>query len=229
MREQIFKTTDIIGYSTDSGSVIDTTLHNVLTTLNFMPEGIQDNLCVGYEHESDGIDIYEIYNNATGEVYWNKNNPNWNERDESLVDSLLMWGELSQRNIVDEIKKLLIDLNKKLDDLKFRGAITYGEPNHIRQTHFTFDLKLDGVDEDGQRLNEPKPYKPKPEPEPLVIKKMQNTDWLNFMEYFKMLFDGFQRADWSNSEVRQQISSVMVKKIKTYLKENFPDFVEETK
>ena len=58
---------------------------------------------------------------------------------------------------------------------------------------------------------------------------MQNTDWLNFMEYFKMLFDGFQRADWSNSEVRQQISSVMVKKIKTYLKENFPDFVEETK
>ena len=130
---------------------------------------------------------------------------------------------------MDEIKKLLIDLNKKLDDLKFRGAITYGEPNHIRQTHFTFDLKLDGVDEDGQRLNEPKPYKPKSEPEPLVIKKMQNTDWLNFMEYFKMLFDGFQRADWSNSEVRQQISSVMVKKIKTYLKENFPDFVEETK
>ena len=130
---------------------------------------------------------------------------------------------------MDEIKKLLIDLNKKLDDLKFRGAITYGEPNHIRQTHFTFDLKLDGVDEDGQRLNEPKPYKPKPESEPLVIKKMQNTDWLNFMEYFKMLFDGFQRADWSNSEVRQQISSVMVKKIKTYLKENFPDFVEETK
>ena len=50
---------------------------------------------------------------------------------------------------MDEIKKLLIDLNKKLDDLKFRGAITYGEPNHIRQTHFTFDLKLDGVDEDG--------------------------------------------------------------------------------
>lgn len=229
MREQIFKTTDIIGYSTDSGSVIDTTLHNVLTTLNFMPDGISDNLCVGYEHESDGIDIYEIYNNATGEVYWNKNNPNWDDRDESLMDSLLMWGELSQRNIVDEIKKLLIDLNKKLDDLKFRGAITYGEPNHIRQTHFTFDLKLDGVDEDGHRLNEPKPYKPKPEPKPLVIKKMQNTDWLNFMEYFKMLFDGFQRADWSNSEVRQQISSVMVKKIKTYLKENFPDFVEETK
>ncbi len=229
MREQIFKTTDIIGYSTDSGSVIDTTLHNVLTTLNFMPDGISDNLCVGYEHESDGIDIYEIYNNTTGEVYWNKNNPNWDDRDESLMDSLLMWGELSQRNIVDEIKKLLIDLNKKLDDLKFRGAITYGEPNHIRQTHFTFDLKLDGVDEDGHRLKKPKPYKPKPEPKPLVIKKMQNTDWLNFMEYFKMLFDGFQRADWSNSEVRQQISSVMVKKIKTYLKENFPDFVEETK
>ena len=79
MREQIFKTTDIIGYSTDSGSVIDTTLHNVLTTLNFMPDGISDNLCVGYEHESDGIDIYEIYNNTTGEVYWNKNNPNWDD------------------------------------------------------------------------------------------------------------------------------------------------------
>ena len=132
---------------------------------------------------------------------------------------------------MEEIKKLLNELNQKLDDLKFRGQITYGEPNHIRQHFLTFDLKLDGVDEDGNKLGKPKPPKPKskPIPKPIKIKKMRNTDWLNFMEYFKMLFDGFQRADWSSNEVRQQVSSVMVKKIKTYLQDNFPDFVEESK
>ena len=44
---------------------------------------------------------------------------------------------------------------------------------------------------------------------------------------FKMLFDGFKGADWSSDEVRQQVSSVMIKKTKTYLQEKFPDFVEE--
>ena len=44
MREQTFSRTDIIGYSTDSGSVVDTTLHNVMERLNLLPNDIEDSL-----------------------------------------------------------------------------------------------------------------------------------------------------------------------------------------
>ena len=98
MREQTFSRTDIIGYSTDSGSVVDTTLHNVMERLNLLPNDIEDSLIVGYQHEEDGIHIYEISNALTNEVYWEKNdvpgNRMWSSADESLVENLLMWGEL---------------------------------------------------------------------------------------------------------------------------------------
>lgn len=96
MREQIFNTTDIIGYSTDSGSVIDTTLHNVMDMLGFFPKGpeVTQPLCVGFDEESDGIHIQTIYNDDTGEVYWENGMEDWSEADETLIDNLLMWGEL---------------------------------------------------------------------------------------------------------------------------------------
>ncbi len=96
MREQIFNRTDIIGYSTDSGSVIDTTLHNVMENLGFFPNGpeVTQPLCVLYNEEIDGIHIQSIYNDDTGEVYWEHGLEDWDERDEALIDNLLMWGEL---------------------------------------------------------------------------------------------------------------------------------------
>ena len=98
MREQIFKRTDVIGYSTDSGSVIDTTLHNVMEMLGFFPKGLEvtQPLMVEYNDESDGIHIQCIYNDDTGEVYWDMNMiDEWSDADETLVDNLLMWGELN--------------------------------------------------------------------------------------------------------------------------------------
>ena len=53
LREQIFNRSDLIGYSTDSGSVIDTTLHNVMEMLGFFPKGpeVTAPLCVGFQEE----------------------------------------------------------------------------------------------------------------------------------------------------------------------------------
>jgi len=47
-------------------------------------------------HSNEGdIDIYEISNTETGEVYWEYNdlpqNRSWTESDEKLVSSILMW------------------------------------------------------------------------------------------------------------------------------------------
>ena len=127
-----------------------------------------------------------------------------------------------------EIKKLLNKILERLNDLDYSGNIVYGDPHHIGRHEKSFNLNLTRVDENGNPVNRPKPKPvPIPTPKPKVLKKIQSTDWLNLMEYFKMLFDGFQRADWGSDEVRQQISSAMVKKTKTYLQEKFPDFVEE--
>ena len=50
LREQIFNRSDLIGYSTDSGSVIDTTLHNVMEMLGFFPKGPEVTAPVSYTH-----------------------------------------------------------------------------------------------------------------------------------------------------------------------------------
>ena len=128
-----------------------------------------------------------------------------------------------------EIKKLLKQILERLnEESKYYGSIVYGEPHHISKKEKSFNLSLTRVDENGIPMNRPKSKPiPKPTPKPKVLKKIQNMDWLNLMEYFKMLFDGFKGADWSSDEVRQQVSSVMIKKTKTYLQEKFPDFVEE--
>ena len=46
------------------------------------------------------IVVQQIYNHDTGEVYWedfeNRVGDAWTDNDETLVNSLLMWGELEQ-------------------------------------------------------------------------------------------------------------------------------------
>ena len=97
LREQTFTRSDLIGYSTDSGSVIDTTLHNVMEMLGFFPRGpeVTAPLCVGFQEETDGIHIQTIYHEDTGQVYWENGLNEWTDADETLIENLLMWGELN--------------------------------------------------------------------------------------------------------------------------------------
>jgi len=94
MYEKIYKPTDLIAMNTDTG-VTDITLHTLMNTLGFTDEMVRDNLCLGYVYDGDEIDIAEVYNHDTGEVYWkNDNNGDWSSRDEILAESLLLWGEV---------------------------------------------------------------------------------------------------------------------------------------
>ena len=44
---------------------------------------------------NDDVNVLEIYDGDTGEVYWeNPTDANWTEKDETLVTSLIMWGSL---------------------------------------------------------------------------------------------------------------------------------------
>ena len=51
---------------------------------------------IRYEDENDELDLIDIYDAVTGEVYWWQKDPkDWTIMDEKLVTDLLMWGELS--------------------------------------------------------------------------------------------------------------------------------------
>lgn len=93
MYERVYRPNDLIAMNTDTG-VMDITLHNLLNTLGLTKEKISENICLGYIYDGDEIDIAEIYNQETGEIYWKDNGGPWSSIDETLVDSLLMWGEI---------------------------------------------------------------------------------------------------------------------------------------
>ena len=91
--EKVYRPTDLIAMTTDAG-VTDITLHNLLNTLGLTDEQVKENLCLSYLYDGDEIDIAEIYNQDTGETDWQDNGEPWSSRDEIIVDSLLMWGEI---------------------------------------------------------------------------------------------------------------------------------------
>ena len=56
------------------------------------------NFAVVWNDINDELSIEQIYNHDTGEVYWedfeNRVGDAWTDNDETLVNSLLMWGDL---------------------------------------------------------------------------------------------------------------------------------------
>ena len=91
--ERVYRPTDLIAMTTDAG-VTDITLHNLLNTLGLTDEQVKENICLSYLYDGDEIDIAEIYNQDTGETYWQDNGGPLSSRDEIIIDSLLMWGEI---------------------------------------------------------------------------------------------------------------------------------------
>ena len=92
--EKVYKPTDLVAMTTDAGSVVDITLHDLLNTLGLTDGIVKEDLCLEYLYDGDEIDISEIRNNETDEVYWEDNGEPWSTIDETLMDSLLMWGEI---------------------------------------------------------------------------------------------------------------------------------------
>ena len=92
--EKVYRPNDLVAMTPEAGGVIDITLHDLLNTLGLTDGIVKEDLCLEYLYDGDEIDISEIRNNKTDEVYWEDNGGAWSSIDETLVDSLLMWGEI---------------------------------------------------------------------------------------------------------------------------------------
>ena len=96
------------------------------------------------------------------------------------------------------------------------------EPYRMSGDEKSIRLELTRKGEDFKSLMiEPK------EPEP--IRKLTEIDWLNILNYYKMLLDGFKNANWEEDSVREQVASTMIKKTKEFFEKNYPDLIEVKK
>ena len=51
------------------------------------------------------------------------------------------------------------------------------------------------------------------------MKKIDEMEWLNLLGEIRTQFDAFQRGDFTDERVREQISSVILNKVKKWLEE----------
>tara|TARA_Y100001951_G_C11093563_1_gene158065 strand:- start:106 stop:438 length:333 start_codon:yes stop_codon:yes gene_type:complete len=92
--ETIFGTAYMIGVDEGAGKIKNINLIDFMRDLNFIdhPGHVNDLAVVWYEDSGD-IHIDHIYDHDTGEIYW-EDTPHWSDVDETLVDSILMYGDL---------------------------------------------------------------------------------------------------------------------------------------
>ena len=145
---------------------------------------------------------------------------------------------------IGEVKDLVQELMRRLGILELRGTVQYGQPNHISQQSIQFNLqsqrtingKLVGdieMEEKNRwdRLKEIKLDTPKEAVKKNIkdvikndkrfdVKKpIDEMEWLNLLEQIRSGFDAFQRADYTDDKVREQISGVILNKVKKWLED----------
>ena len=145
---------------------------------------------------------------------------------------------------IGEVKDLVQELMRRLGNLELRGTVQYGQPNHISQQSVMFNLKsqrtINGklvgdieMEEKNRwdRLKEIKLDTPKEAVKRNIkdvikndkrfdVKKpIDEMEWLNLLEQIRSGFDAFQRADYTDDKVREQISGVILNKVKKWLED----------
>ena len=99
LNETRYGTKDLIAWDVNGG-VEDITLHNLLVEVGLLDEGHgYEELTVVWEYLDQEIHIQEIYDNDSGDVLWRqpsawKDDDELSEEDQTIMNSLLMWGEL---------------------------------------------------------------------------------------------------------------------------------------
>ena len=124
-----------------------------------------------------------------------------------------------EEETVDDKLDTILD---KLNHMDFNGKVIMSEPYRMSGDEKSIRLELTRKGEDFKLP----PTKPK-EPEP--IRKLTELDWLNILNHYKMLLDGFKRANWEDDNVREQVASTMIKKTKQFFKDNYPNLIEKKK
>ena len=125
---------------------------------------------------------------------------------------------------VDEktVNEKLDEIIDKLDHMDFRGKVNFNEPYQVAGSELSVSAKLT---RDGENFKLPPPESKKSE----SVRKLTETDWLNLLNYYKMLLDGFQNAQWHEGSVTEQVASLMIKKTKEFFEKNYPNLIEVKK
>ena len=125
--------------------------------------------------------------------------------------------EFVEEETVDDKLDTILD---KLNHMNFHGKVMTSQPYHLGGDEKSITLELTRKGEKF-KLPPPKPKEVKQE-----IRKLTETDWLNILNHYKMLLNGFKGADWDNDSVREQVASTMIKKTKEFFEKNYPDLIE---
>ena len=145
---------------------------------------------------------------------------------------------------IGEVKDLVQELMRRLSNLDLRGTVQYGQPNHISQQSIQFNLQskrtingklIEDVEMEEKnrwdRLKEIKLDTPKEAVKRNIKEVIKNDkrfdvkksidemEWLNLLEQIRTGFDAFQRADYTDDKVREQISGVILNKVKKWLED----------
>ena len=125
-----------------------------------------------------------------------------------------------EEETIDDKLDTILD---KLDHMDFNGKVITSEPYHLGGDEKSITLELTRKGE-GFKLPPIEPKEVKQE-----IRKLTETDWLNILNHYKMLLNGFKGADWDNDSVREQVASTMIKKTKDFFEKNYPNLIEVKK
>ena len=125
-----------------------------------------------------------------------------------------------EEETVDDKLDTILD---KLNHMNFHGKVMTSEPYHLGGDEKSITLELTRKGEKF-KLPPPEPKEVKQE-----IRKLTETDWLNILNHYKMLLDGFKGANWEEDSVREQVASTMIKKTKEFFEKNYPDLIEVKK
>ena len=125
-----------------------------------------------------------------------------------------------EEETVDDKLDTILD---KLNHMDFNGKVITSEPYRMSGDEKSIRLELTRK---GEKF---KPPIPDPKEVKQEVRKLTEMDWLNILNYYKMLLDGFKRADWEEDSVREQVASTMIKKTKGFFEKNYPDLIEVKK
>ena len=125
-----------------------------------------------------------------------------------------------EEETIDDKLDIILD---KLDHMDFNGKVMTSEPYRMSGDEKLITLELTRK---GEKFKIP-PVEP--EEVKQEIRKLTETDWLNILNHYKMLLDGFKRANWEEDSVREQVASTMIKKTKEFFEKNYPDLIEVKK
>ena len=111
-----------------------------------------------------------------------------------------------------------------VDDVAVNGKVITTEPYRMSGDEKSIRLELTRK---GEKFKQP-PAEPTKEVKQ-EVRKLTEVDWLNILNHYKMLLDGFKGADWNQDAVREQVASTMIKKTKEFFEKNYPNLIEVKK